>query len=146
MYDMPMYGARVPQADAEALLTCYGVGEDIPSAPPPPGAEGTTAGAAGGSGGVSPMGSGYGSDNEVYGSVGGGGGVGSVRGHSVVELSFTSSVRFLQPGLLLQVGKEMGGTREAPPPSLAHHVPRQCCKVCCSPLLLVVLLGTAAIP
>jgi len=45
-------------ADAEALLTCYGVGEE--------------------------------SGAELL--------------HAVVELCFTSSVRFLQPGLLLKVG------------------------------------------
>ena len=45
-------------ADAEALLTCYGVGEE--------------------------------SGAELL--------------HAVVELYFTSSVRFLQPGLLLKVG------------------------------------------
>ncbi len=44
-------------ADAEALLTCYGVGEET----------------------------------------------GSELLHAVVELCFTSSVRFLQPGLLLKV-------------------------------------------
>jgi hypothetical protein len=44
-------------ADAEALLTCYGAGEES----------------------------------------------GAELVHSVVELSFTSSVRFLQPGLLLKV-------------------------------------------
>ena len=46
-------------ADAEALLTCYGVGEE--------------------------------SGAELL--------------HAVVELCFTSSVRFLQPGLLLKVGQ-----------------------------------------
>ncbi len=32
----------------------------------------------------------------------------ALRGHSVVELSFTSSVRFLQPGLLLQASARRG--------------------------------------
>ena len=45
-------------ADAEGLLTCYGVGEE--------------------------------STGQLT--------------HAVIELCFTSSVRFLQPGLLLQVG------------------------------------------
>ncbi|GLI58482.1 hypothetical protein VaNZ11_000187 [Volvox africanus] len=92
------------QADAEALLTCYGVGEEsaptiseesvdecamtaeewarLPLSPP-----------------YSQVGVGAGAGTDT------GGGPyasGAVRGHSVVELSFTSSVRFLQPGLLLQ--------------------------------------------
>ena len=50
-------------ADAEALLTCYGVGEE--------------------------------SGAELL--------------HAVVELCFTSSVRFLQPGLLLKVGLSGSG-------------------------------------
>ncbi len=50
-------------ADAEALLTCYGVGEE--------------------------------SGAELL--------------HAVVELCFTSSVRFLQPGLLLKVISHLPG-------------------------------------
>ncbi len=107
---------------------------------PPPAAEGTAAGG----GGAAPMGSGYGSDSEVYGGAGsaGGGALASVRGHSVVELSFTSSVRFLQPGLLLQVG----GAWNQPPPSLGHRVRLRYCEVRCSLPLPFVLLGVAAIP
>lgn len=48
---------RAVLADAEGLLTCYGVGEES----------------------------------------------GAALTHAVIELCFTSSVRFLQPGLLLQV-------------------------------------------
>ena len=55
-------------ADAKALLTCYGVGEE--------------------------------SGAELL--------------HAVVELCFTSSVRFLQPGLLLKVGYP---NSHPPPPS-----------------------------
>ncbi|GIM15032.1 hypothetical protein Vretimale_17907, partial [Volvox reticuliferus] len=92
------------QADAEALLTCYGVGEEsaptisedsadecsmtteewarLPVSPP-----------------YSKLGDGAGAGSDTGGNPYASG---AVRGHSVVELSFTSSVRFLQPGLLLQ--------------------------------------------
>ena len=75
-------------ADAQGLLTCYGVGED-------------------------------GSANLP---------------HAVVELCFTSSVRFLQPGLLLQVGIQLLGLTQGlqqtrglhawpfpPPPNAPSH-------------------------
>lgn len=134
------------RADAEALLTCYGVGEGDP-APPLVREEGwawsqargaTRAGGSQASGStstdsaslssydeghtevqalpVSAAGVGVGSDS---GAVGGAAGQGTTlatssfeqdpfyieRGppHTVCELAFTSSVRFLQPGLLLQV-------------------------------------------
>lgn len=62
-------------ADAEALLTCYGAGEDVH-------APDTWAHV--GAGPSRPPGTGH--------------------VHVVVELCYTSSVRYLQPGLLLQVG------------------------------------------
>lgn len=137
------------RADAEALLTCYGVGEGDP-APPLVREEGwacsqakgaTRAGGSQASGStstdsaslssydegrtevqalpVSAAGVGIGSDS---GAVGGAAGQGLTlatssfeqdpfyieRGppHTVCELAFTSSVRFLQPGLLLQVSAD----------------------------------------
>jgi hypothetical protein len=99
-------------ADAEALLTCYGVGEED-----------------NGSGGGLAAFAGFGgaaarqsmasvsldvSSDAVPAAAGGGGGAAGVRGHSVVELSFTSSVRFLQPVLLLQVRRGRHASRLAP--------------------------------
>lgn len=124
------------QSDAEALLTCYGVGEEtvaavseeaadecvisvddwgrMPYSPPAEqqqqqrqdAAAVATAAAARGSLGGAGTAPSY-SKGGFRPDAGEVGAVGAVRGHSVVELSFTSSVRFLQPGLLLQVSEEM---------------------------------------
>ncbi|EFJ43388.1 hypothetical protein VOLCADRAFT_106827 [Volvox carteri f. nagariensis] len=101
------------QADAEALLTCYGVGEESVPLVSEESADECVLTAADWGAGLTPLhsataapaGAPAAGDSHAD-NAGGGGGrpymSSAVRGHSVVELSFTSSVRFLQPGLLLQ--------------------------------------------